>query len=203
MRVQWFIGVALVSLAPSFGAAQQMIPPDVARPNAGNIRVAPGGAVTPLLLSGQPEQVPERVPELGALPGMTLAQLEDMAARCNPTLAQAAARVQAAHGQYVQAGLYPNPVVGYQASEIGDEGRAGQQGGFIGQEVVTAGKLRLNRDIASQEIRQAEYAWEAQRFRVLSDVRRAFYDVLVAQRRWTSRNSWSASVRKASNPPKH
>ena len=36
---------------------------------------------------------------------MTLAQLEEMALRCNPTLAQAAARVQAAHGQYLQAGL--------------------------------------------------------------------------------------------------
>jgi len=39
----------------------------------------------------------------------------------------------------------------------------------------------LNRAVASQEIRQAEYAWEAQRFRVLTDVRRGFYDVLAAQ----------------------
>ena len=90
--------------------------------------------------------------------------------------------MQAARGQYVQVGLYPNPVVGYQGNEIGDERRAGQQGGFIGQEIVTAGKLRLNRDIACQEIRQAEFVWQAQRFRVLTDVRRGFYDVLVAQR---------------------
>jgi len=113
---------------------------------------------------------------------MTLAELEEMAERGNPTLAQAAARVQAARAQCLQVGLYPNPVVGYQGSEIGNEGRAGQQGGFIGQEVVTAGKLRWNRAVASQEIRQAEYAWEAQRFRVLTDVRRGFYEVLVAQR---------------------
>jgi cobalt-zinc-cadmium efflux system outer membrane protein len=113
---------------------------------------------------------------------MTLAQLEEVALRCNPTLAQAAARLQAAHGQYLQAGLYPNPVVGYLATEIGDDRRAGQQGGFVGQEVVTAGKLRLSQDIVCQEIRQAECAWQAQRFRVLTDVRRAFYDVLVAQR---------------------
>ena len=114
--------------------------------------------------------------------GMTLAELEAMAERCNPTLAQAAARVQAARGQCLQVGLYPNPVVGYLGSEIGNEGRAGQQGGFIGQEIVTAGKLQLNRAVASQEIRQAEYAWAAQRFRVLTDVRRGFYEVLVAQR---------------------
>jgi len=114
--------------------------------------------------------------------GLTLGELEAMAERCNPTLAQAAARVQAARGQCVQVGLYPNPVVGYLGSEIGNEGRAGQQGGFIGQEVVTAGKLQLNRAVASQEIRQAEYIWAAQRFRVVTDVRRGFYEVLVAQR---------------------
>ncbi len=52
----------------------------------------------------------------------------------------------------------PIPLSGIRGGEIGNEGRAGQQGGFIGQEVVTAGKLRLNRNIASQQIRQAEYA---------------------------------------------
>ena len=43
-----------------------------------------------------------------------------MAEKCNPTLAQAAARVQAARAQCLQVGLYPNPVVGYQGSEIGN-----------------------------------------------------------------------------------
>jgi cobalt-zinc-cadmium efflux system outer membrane protein len=64
---------------------------------------------------------------------------------------------------------------------MGNEGRAGQQGGFIGQEIVTAGKLQLNRAVASREVQQAEYAWQAQRLRVLTDVRRGFYDVLAAQ----------------------
>lgn len=114
--------------------------------------------------------------------GITLAQLEELAERCNPTLLQARAQVQAARGRYLQAGIYPNPVVGYQAGEIGNEGRAGQQGGFIRQEIVTAGKLRLNCAIATHEIRQAEDAWQAQRLRVLTDVRRGFYEVLAAQR---------------------
>jgi cobalt-zinc-cadmium efflux system outer membrane protein len=67
-------------------------------------------------------------------------------------------------------------------SEIGNSGRAGQQGGFASQEVVTAGKLRLNRAVAAQEVQEAQWAWEAQWQRVLTDVRRGFYDVLVAQR---------------------
>ena len=115
-------------------------------------------------------------------PGMTLTELEALAESCNPTLAQAAAHVQAARAQCLQVGLYPNPIVGYQGSEIGNEGRAGQQGGFISQEIVTAGKLQLNRAVAGQEVQQAEFAWATQRFRVLTDVRRGFYAVLVAQR---------------------
>jgi cobalt-zinc-cadmium efflux system outer membrane protein len=114
--------------------------------------------------------------------GVTLAELEEMAVRLNPTVAQAASRVEAARGRCIQVGLYPNPVAGYIGAEIGNEGRGGQQGSFVSQEIVTAGKLRLNRSVAEQEIRQAEYAWEMQRQRVLTDVRRGFYDVLVAQR---------------------
>lgn len=114
--------------------------------------------------------------------GINLAELESLAERCNPALAQAAARIEAARGEAIQAGLYPNPRAGYLASEIGDEGQAGQQGAFIGQEFVTNGKLKLSRYVAEQTIRQAQCAWAAQRARVVNDVRRAFFDVLVAQR---------------------
>ena len=185
MRVRWMVAVAVLGLVPGLVAAQEsrrfVKPPDAAR--AGQDAPLPpsiGLAAPPTPIG--PEQVPQPPGEPQAAVGMTLPELEAMAERCNPTLAQAAARVQAARGQCLQVGLYPNPVVGYVGSEIGNEGRAGQQGGFIGQEVVTAGKLQLNRAVAGQEIRQAEYAWAAQRFRVLTDVRRAFYDVLVAQR---------------------
>jgi cobalt-zinc-cadmium efflux system outer membrane protein len=117
-----------------------------------------------------------------AASGMTLAELEQIAQKCNPTLAQAAARVEAARGHCLQVGLYPNPVAGYLGTEIGDSGRAGQQGAFVSQELVTSNKLQLNRNVALQEVRQAQYAWQAQRQRVCTDVRRSFYDVLVAQR---------------------
>lgn len=112
----------------------------------------------------------------------TLADLEAMALASNPTLAQAAARVRASRGNWLQVGLPPNPIVGYEGGEIGAEGTAGEQGAFIGQEFITGGKLGLNRSVASQEIRQAQQAFEAQRFRVLSDVRIAYNEVLIAQR---------------------
>jgi outer membrane protein TolC len=123
-------------------------------------------------------------PEPGARQGLglTLADLEQMAVQNNPTLSQARAAVQAARGVWQQVGLHPNPVAGYAAEEMGDEGTAGKQGGFIGQEFVTAGKLRLNRQVACQEVIRLEQELAAQQFRVLTDVRTAFYDVLVAQR---------------------
>lgn len=127
---------------------------------------------------------PTSVPAGGPLApaGMALAELEEIAQRANPSLQQAAARVQAAQGQCLQVGLYPNPVAGYVGGEIGNDGQAGQQGAFVSQEIVTAGKLRLNRAVAAQEVQQAQWAWDAQRRRVLTDVRRGFYEVLVAQR---------------------
>lgn len=113
--------------------------------------------------------------------GLTLTHFESLALANNPTLVQANAKVQAAQGRRLQAGLYPNPEVGYLASEIGDEGRAGQQGAFVTQQFVRGQKLGLSQQVASQEIRQSMRELEAQQLRVLNDARREFYSVLVAQ----------------------
>lgn len=113
---------------------------------------------------------------------LTLDRLEQIAIDNNPTAREAAAVVDKARGQFVQSGLYPNPVVGYQASEVGNEGKAGQQGIFFGQEFVTGGKLRLARDVASNDVERLNWQYEAQLQKVLTDVRLRFYEVLGAQR---------------------
>jgi cobalt-zinc-cadmium efflux system outer membrane protein len=122
------------------------------------------------------------VPSPDASDSLTLADFESMALANNPTLVQATARVQAAQGRWVQGGLRPNPIVGYQASEVGNNGTAGQQGAFLSQEFVRGGKLALNRVAANQEIAQLQQEMEAQRLRVLNDVRIQYFNVLVAQR---------------------
>ena len=172
MRLTTILMVFSAGLTLSQALAQppELPIPPAPLPDDGRRVLAPG-PVSPPAPAGQP-----------SAPGMALAELEEMALQRNPTLAQAAARVEAARGNYVQVGLHPNPVAGYIGAEMGNEGRAGQQGGFLSQELVTAKKLQLNRSVASEEVRQAEYAWEMQRQRVLTDVRRSFYDVLVAQR---------------------
>ena len=77
---------------------------------------------------------------------LTLEQLEAMAMANNPTLAQANAQFQAEQGAAFQAGLPFNPVLGYTSEQIGVNGTAGEtQGGYVAQEIVTGGKLRLSR----------------------------------------------------------
>src|SRR5207244_2587603 len=69
--------------------------------------------------------------------------------------------------------------------KIGPRGKAAlgeQQGLFIDQTLVTAGKLRLNRARFAQETAQAAFQAEAQEYRVLNGVRMRFYQLLAMQR---------------------
>jgi outer membrane protein, heavy metal efflux system len=209
MRTRWIIFATLIGLAPNAAPAQQAASPEPTGPAGSQFRLLSDPFVTPLPPVGQPKPAAQLPADgsgfrgtLGiamapaamtaktssddiqpiAASGTTLPDLENMALQCNPTLAQAADHIAAARGRWLQAGLYPNPTAGYIGAEIGNEGRAGQQGGYVGQEVVTAGKLRKSRDVAAQEVHQAEWDWQSQRQRVLTDVRRGFYDALVAQR---------------------
>jgi cobalt-zinc-cadmium efflux system outer membrane protein len=121
-----------------------------------------------------------------ALPGsdgMTIERLEQLAVEHNPTLKQAVAVVDKARGIRRQVGSYPNPVIGYLGDEMGDDGTAGKQGGVISQIFVTGGKLHRNRAVAGHDVQALSWELEAQRYRVLTDVRLQFYKTLGAQRR--------------------
>jgi cobalt-zinc-cadmium efflux system outer membrane protein len=114
---------------------------------------------------------------------LQLSDLENMALSNNPVIARAGAQIRAAQGSWVQTGLPPNPRLGYVAEEMGNAGSAGMQGGFVGQQFITAHKLALNRRIAAWQIQRARQELEAERLRVLTDVRTAYYDVLISQER--------------------
>lgn len=139
--------------------------------------------VPSLVLSPPPavESLPPQ-PAAPSSPGLTLAELEAKALAGNPALARAGALVSAARGNCLQVGLYPNPSVGYEGQQLGSGGLAEQHGVVVGQEIVTGGKLRLNREVASQQIRIAEQEYAKVQLRVLTDVRKTYYQVLIAQR---------------------
>jgi outer membrane protein, heavy metal efflux system len=129
-----------------------------------------------------PELVPLPIPQGGSAEGFSREALESIALSNNPSLARAGAMVGAARGTWVQSGLYPNPSVGYEGQQIGSGGLAEQHGVLFNQEIYTAGKLRLNRAVASRDIEIANQDVEAQRLRVITDVGMGYYQVLVAQK---------------------
>jgi outer membrane protein, heavy metal efflux system len=115
--------------------------------------------------------------------GMRLEELEQMALANNPTVAQVQASLRVAAGLTRQAGLYPNPTVGYYGDEIrGGYTGGGKQGGFVSQTILLGGKLRAARQLAQLQANEVETSGQIQRLRILNNVRIAFYHVLAAQR---------------------
>jgi cobalt-zinc-cadmium efflux system outer membrane protein len=107
-----------------------------------------------------------------------------MAAQSNPTLAQAEAAIRAAQGRRRQAGLWPNPIVGYMGEEISFRapGRTSEHMFFVEQTIPLGGKLRKSQRIAEQEVVEAEAEAFAQKQRVLNTVRILYFETLGAQR---------------------
>lgn len=125
---------------------------------------------------------PELLKDVAARPPMALADFETLADANNPTLKQANALVRRSQEQARQAGLYPNPSVGYQGEQIrGGSYGGGEQGGFVQQTVVLGGKLGLRRNIYDQQKRSDQIGVEEQTYRVHGDVQQAFYHALTAQ----------------------
>ena len=127
------------------------------------------------------------VPAQPAMPTfLRLEELEQMALRNNPTIGQASAAIRAAEGRRIQAGLYPNPTVGYQGEEFAFRDslfwRRSEHFLFAQQTFVTAGKLGKSQDIAAQEKVQAELASTGQRTRLMNAVRGLYYEALGAAR---------------------
>ncbi|MBL9164264.1 MAG: TolC family protein [Planctomycetaceae bacterium] len=113
---------------------------------------------------------------------LTLADLEQLSLGSNPSLARLAALVGAARGNAWQAGLPPNPNVGYQGQQLGSGGLAEQHGVVFSQEIIRGGKLRLSRAVADRDRMRAEQELIAQELRVLTDVRIGYFQALLAQR---------------------
>jgi len=145
------------------------------------------------------EPLPDRLPTPAGPPAasagvaqpataLTLAGVEELACTHNPTLVQARAQVDGTLGKALQAGLWPNPVLGYQAEKIGSQGTPGEfQGGFVRQEIVTAQKRRISREKYLARARAAEFVALAQQFRVTNDIRRMYWRAAGAARLVTIR----------------
>jgi cobalt-zinc-cadmium efflux system outer membrane protein len=121
------------------------------------------------------------VPEVAKDRGTTLSELTFLAQTTNPALREASARVGVAQGNAIQVGLPPNPFFFVSSPQLA--GSISQYNVVFGQDVVTAGKLRLNRAAAYRSVEQSQLDFARTRFAVLTNVRRQFYVTAIAQRR--------------------
>ncbi len=192
MKMNWhLVSCAALVLALSFGVPAQTH--QHAGQSAQNPSDNQGQSTQPMPGMNMPEQLQQPQQQMPGmemakpklqqdLPVLTLDQLEQMALANNPTLAQASAEVRAAAGRTRQAGLYPNPTVGYQGEQIrGGSFRGGEQGFFVQQDIVLGGKLGLSRKVFQQEQKQAEAEKGEQVLRVQNGVRIFYVQALAAQ----------------------
>jgi cobalt-zinc-cadmium efflux system outer membrane protein len=116
---------------------------------------------------------------------LSLAELQQMAVESSPTLRRADAAANATYGAMVQAGVWPNPTVGYQADQWqpgpGPSNNSGQQGYFINQLIKTAGKLSLAQKVAGFDYLNSLVAARREHVNLMTAVRTQYFAVLVAQ----------------------
>lgn len=114
---------------------------------------------------------------------LTLDQVLQLALSQHPDLAVAQARAQAARGRLIQAGLYPNPIFRWHASQIGNaDGPGGEQGPVISQTIITGGKRQLAEQASAFGVNAADWQAVTWWYTVLTRVRVAWYERLAAQR---------------------
>jgi cobalt-zinc-cadmium efflux system outer membrane protein len=124
--------------------------------------------------------------EVRPLPGpngqpYTLADFQRIAAENSPVLRQAASDVQAARGNMIQARTYPNPTVALQEQASNNNSTGGALGFSVDQVVVTGGKIRLATASAQKDLENAELALKRARSDLATQVRTAYYALLVAK----------------------
>jgi cobalt-zinc-cadmium efflux system outer membrane protein len=172
--------------------AQQSIPGNMPGISSGNQQTG----TKPHDISGMQMNSPDEaasssnfLPQIGQSatepsgPEYRLADMQARALQQNPTLSESQAKVRSAQGRKLQAGLWPNPTVGYLGDEIaGGTGiNGGRQGGFVEQTIVLGRKLYLAQQVAGSDAKIAELEKEEQHYRVQNAIRSAYVETLAGQ----------------------
>lgn len=177
------------ALPPGRGPLRLELPAELPGAQAPPLRLPPHDPSQP---ARRLQAIDELFPPLPPLPSeiarqagpdgqpLQLAQLESLALATNPVIAQAMAQVNAARGAAIQAGLPPNPTIGYEADTVGSGGTANYHGAYFNQLVKTAGKLSLARQTLWFGVRNAELELRKTRVALITTVQSRYYAVLVA-----------------------
>jgi len=113
----------------------------------------------------------------------SLADLIDIAGQHHPDLRWARGRIESARGQFIQAGLYPNPIIGPRITQLGHgENNWGEAGATFTQTIVTKNKLGLARQAAERGIEAADWRAITKWNDVVTRVRLTYFELLTVKR---------------------
>jgi len=113
----------------------------------------------------------------------TLQELISVALKHHPDLRAADARIEAARGRMIQAGLHPNPWFGPNFSQLGDvDNRLGEPGARLTQTIVPRWKRRVASSVGAAEVEAADWQAVTKSYDVVTRVRLAYFELLTAQR---------------------
>ena len=133
-----------------------------------------------------------RVPDNGvlasgiaALPkrAMTLAEINAVATYNHPGVQQAKRQAEALRGEWVQAGLRPNPTIEYGAEEMTSSHAAGTQGITINQPITPQYKRDARQTTVNREYQVAQQTYQIQYQKAVNDAMLMAYRVAFAYRR--------------------
>jgi len=114
---------------------------------------------------------------------MGLEEFQQLTHDNHPGVRAAAAAVETARGLMIQAGLPPNPSIGYEADTVRTAFTNGYQGAYIQQTFITARKLGLAAEAAAVDHANASLNLQKVWYSTISEVRRQYFNTLSARQR--------------------
>lgn len=110
-------------------------------------------------------------------------RLVQLALAGHPEMLAAQSEVGRQAGLRLQSTRPPNPGFGYSSSEVGNEGRGGQQGVYVSQQWITAGKRQLADQAGAWRTRAASQRQSQARLRLSRRVQTQYWSMVAARHR--------------------
>ena len=167
-----------------FSPAQASDPSEPFDENSGSTPIVRESAAS--AVANFPNEQPIVSPVESVVPGshyqpLVLSDFIEHALQNHPTLAAAAARIEAVGAEAVQSSLANNPIVGVFGEEIFNDENA-LLGAYWSRTHINPAKLALRGNAQLSQTEVLRQKLQVQRFRILTDTRSAFYRVLIGQK---------------------
>lgn len=141
------------------------------------------------LILNPPDTATDEIQDLDSFVNYALAN--------HPALAVSEAEIQATKHKALQAGLSPNPQLGLYIDELGNENDPGLWGAYIQKKHIRGNKRAIARKVQNREVDVREIKNDALTLSITTEIKRAFYQVLIAQEKLELANQLAAAQQQA------